>query len=590
MNTDDNHHNLTAPAGKANMGLAITSLVLGLLGFILSLFLVGAVLGVLGIVFGALHLRQRERPRAMAWWGVGLSCLALLASVALGVTYYRFYQEFREMMADFEDGGADLASWEGVVAPDLVIKTVDGEELRLDDLRGRRVVLNFWATWCGPCVKEIPHLIQLADETPSRELLIIGISDEDTSTVRAFINGHGVNYPMGQAVEDDLASPYNDVRAIPTTFFIDRNGVIQTVLQGYQDLDTLRTFSLADDYEGDPKPAPEAPVSGLQEAKVSFKPISRWVMESAAVTVASGDWDGDGRDDLLVVDPGRKLRVFAEDGTEKTGVSLPGDFTHIELGRHRKEALRLLGHTNWGRQVVAMNGAGKTLWSYRSGMGVNGAHWGDLTGDGTDEMIVGMNGSGGLHAVSADGEQLWRAGGIGNVWNQAIIPAVSGQPAMIFATEAGGSVRVFDADGNPIRTLRPLDEYFSQMSAARVHPSGAIQIVAQGDVTAGFDEEGHVAWSTPAIRDHGAWRRGSFASGDLTGDGLPEWVFLDVDRTLAVVLPGGEKLASVPEKGELEAFCVLSRPDGEGLLVTLVDGKIEAYGFEPASEVSVASD
>lgn len=195
-------------------------------------------------------------------------------------------------------------------------------------------------------------------------------------------------------------------------------------------------------------------------------------------------------------------------------------------------------------------------------------------------MIVGMNGAGGLHAVSAAGEEIWRAGNLGNVWNQAIIPAGEDHPALVFATEAGGSVRVFDAQGNAVRTIRPLGEYFSQMTAARVHPSGAIQAVAQGEVTVGFDEEGRVAWSTPAIRDHGAWRGVSFATGDLTGDGLPEWVFLDVDQTLAVVPPSGEKLASVAPPGQLESFCVLSQPNAAGLLVTLVDGRIEAYSFE----------
>jgi len=101
-----------------------------------------------------------------------------------------------------------------------------------------------------------------------------------------------------------------------------------------------------------------------------------------------------------------------------------------------------------------------------------------------------------------------------------------------------------------------------------------------------LDEQGNVAWSTPARKDHAAWRGGSFATGDLTGDGLPEWVFRDVDQTLAVVLTTGEKLGEVVPAASLEGFCVVSRPDRASLLVTLVSERIEAFALERATETA----
>jgi len=173
------------PSRPPSMGLAIASLVLGIVGIGLSLFLVGGLLGLIGIVLGIAHLRKKNRPAAMAGWGVGFGSLAVAMTIGLGMFYYRIYQEFSEMMAGME-GGSELTQWEGVAAPDLLVTTLDGEKLRLDDLRGRRVVLNFWATWCGPCVKEIPHFIKLADETDNAELVIIGISREDGAVQKAF--------------------------------------------------------------------------------------------------------------------------------------------------------------------------------------------------------------------------------------------------------------------------------------------------------------------------------------------------------------------------------------------------------------------
>lgn len=576
--------NTTHPAppppqpGQARLGLAIASLILGITGFIFSLLLFGALLGLVGLILGVLHWRRSKDGRGMAGWGIGLGSAAILASIAMGVVFYQTYQTFTEMMEE-GGGGTDFSQWEGVPAPDIAVNTLDGERLQLSELRGRRVILDFWATWCPPCVKEIPHFIQLINETSRDDLVIVGISDEDEATLREFVGKHGVNYPTGGPASE-LASPYADVTAIPTTFFIDRQGVIQFVLEGYHDLGELRTRALAEDYSGPPRSAPRPLADELPDAPVTLPALKRWSRPLPAVTLNAGDWDGDGREDLLVVERGGRLRVLAADGVEKASVKLPGEFSAIELGRHREHGVRLLGYSNWGREVTVMDDQGRKLWAYPSGSGVNGAHWGDLDGDGSDEMIVGMNGGGGLHAVAADGKQLWRVGSLGNVWNQAIVPAVAGQPVLIFATEAGGSVRVFDAKGRALRTIRPLGEYFSQMSAARVDAAGTVQVVVQREVTVALDETGKTAWQTPAIKDHGSWRKASFASGDLTGDGTREWVFLDAAGNLAVVTPEGGKVATVKLAGVPSAFTVLAAKDGAGRLVVLRNDEVEAYDLE----------
>lgn len=576
--------NTTHPApppplpGQARLGLAIASLILGITGLVFSLLLFGCVLGLVGLILGVLHWRQSKAGRAMAGWGIGLGAASILVAAAMSVVAYQAYRSFSDMMEE-GGGGTDFSQWEGVPAPDITVRTLEGEEMKLSQLRGRRVILDFWATWCPPCVKEIPHFIQLINETSRDDLVIVGVSDEDEATLRPFVAKHGINYPIA-SVAEDLPAPYSGVTAIPTTFFIDRNGIIQNVLEGYHDLGDLRSHALAADYDGDPRQAPQPTASALPNADHPLQPVKRWSQSRSAVTLNAGDWDGDGRKDLLLVERGGRLRVLAADGSEIASVKLPGEFSLIELGRHREHGVRLLGYSNWGKEVVVLDDQGGKLWTYPSGSGVNGAHWGDLDGDGTDEMVVGMNGGGGLHAVSADGKQLWLVGSLGNVWNQAIVPAVADQPARVFATEAGGSVRVFDAHGRALRTLRPLGEYFSQMSAARVDAAGTVQVVVQREVTVALDETGKTAWQTPAIKDHGSWRKASFASGDLNGDGTREWVFLDAAGNLAVVTPEGGKVATVTLAGAPSAFTVLSTKDGAGRLVVSCNDAVEAYDLE----------
>jgi peroxiredoxin len=242
-----------APPVTPQIGLAVASLVLGILACVLSLFVIGALFGLVGLLLGFIHVQRKSGRNYMAWWGISLSIVSILASVAAGIVYYRVFQKLN--VSSGATGA--LSQWEGVLAPDISVTTLDGKTIKLGDLKGKRVVLDFWATWCGPCVREIPHFIKLYNETSHDELMIVGISREETATVRSFVTKEGMNYPI--AVARGFPSPYKDIQYIPTTFFIDRNGVIQSVAVGYNQFDRLKERALAGDYQGQPKPAPGAP-------------------------------------------------------------------------------------------------------------------------------------------------------------------------------------------------------------------------------------------------------------------------------------------------------------------------------------------
>ena len=240
-------------------GLAIACLVLGILAVFTSVFLVGALLGLLALLLGVTHVIKRRGPNGMAWAGMVLALLSLALSAGMGMLYVKGFQRLQQGVAEIVregDKGPPDSDWTGVRAPDFQVTTLEGKQIRLSDLRGRRVVLDFWATWCPPCRMETAHFIQLAEENPEDQLLIVGISSEDPKVLSDYAKKEEVNYPMVSA--NGLPPPFADIHVFPTTFFIDRNGVIQTVVVGYTDYEQLKNHALADDVKGNPRPVPVA--------------------------------------------------------------------------------------------------------------------------------------------------------------------------------------------------------------------------------------------------------------------------------------------------------------------------------------------
>lgn len=121
----------------------------------------------------------------------------------------------------------------GKPAPDFTLTDIDGKPVRLADLRGKAVVLNFWATWCPPCRFETPWFVELQKKYGSRGLQIVGVSMDQwgKTPVRDFAGEFKVNYPLALG-NADVANRYGGIRSLPTTFYIDRNGRVMDVVPG----------------------------------------------------------------------------------------------------------------------------------------------------------------------------------------------------------------------------------------------------------------------------------------------------------------------------------------------------------------------
>ena len=119
--------------------------------------------------------------------------------------------------------GAQLAQ----PAPEMQGTTLDGRALRLSEFRGRVVLLNFWATWCPPCVEEMPDLQQVADDLGPQGVTVLGLSADvgDPEHVTTFLHRHHITYPVIIA-DESTVSAYG-VTMLPTTFLIDQQGLVR---------------------------------------------------------------------------------------------------------------------------------------------------------------------------------------------------------------------------------------------------------------------------------------------------------------------------------------------------------------------------
>jgi peroxiredoxin len=133
-----------------------------------------------------------------------------------------------------------VASWAATpavapsgLAPDFTLRTMDGPNVRLQEQRGRVVMVNFWATWCGPCRQEMPQLNRLYEKYRGSGFVLLGVNvDDDAHKATELATKLGVRFPVLLDTDKAVSKRY-DLATMPSTVIIDRDGTVRFVHRGY---------------------------------------------------------------------------------------------------------------------------------------------------------------------------------------------------------------------------------------------------------------------------------------------------------------------------------------------------------------------
>ena len=123
----------------------------------------------------------------------------------------------------------------GTPAPDFTLQSVDGKTVRLSEFKGKAVLVNFWATWCGPCKIETPWLVEFQNQYRAQGLQIVGVAMDDSGKdeIARFAKDMGMNYPVLLGKEA-VGDAYGGVPALPESFFVGRDGKIVDKIMGIE--------------------------------------------------------------------------------------------------------------------------------------------------------------------------------------------------------------------------------------------------------------------------------------------------------------------------------------------------------------------
>ncbi|RNB83751.1 TlpA family protein disulfide reductase [Brevibacillus nitrificans] len=149
---------------------------------------------------------------------------------------------FTQEAAPEQETSQTVGTQRGNLAPDFSLMTAEGEAIRLSDLRGKKVIVNLWATWCPPCRAEIPDMQAFYEANKDNGVAILGVNLTATETsvenVAAFVKTYGMTFPVLLDVDKEVGSQFQAI-SIPTSYIIDSRGVIREKFIGPMDQEKM---------------------------------------------------------------------------------------------------------------------------------------------------------------------------------------------------------------------------------------------------------------------------------------------------------------------------------------------------------------
>ena len=160
---------------------------------------------------------------------LGVGVLIIVGLVVVGFSFVRFDENIspEQVVSQPISSNLETAPEKGALAPDFALKNLDGEVVRLSDLRGQPVLVNLWATWCGPCRLEMPAFEERFQLHEEDGFVVLAVDfDESAEDVAAFRDEFGLTFELLLDPGAEVQQLYRN-RTYPSSFFVDREGVIQ---------------------------------------------------------------------------------------------------------------------------------------------------------------------------------------------------------------------------------------------------------------------------------------------------------------------------------------------------------------------------
>jgi cytochrome c biogenesis protein CcmG/thiol:disulfide interchange protein DsbE len=180
--------------------------------------------------------------------------LIVVIGVAFGIIYFTqgSKEDTKKNQVIKKEETPQEAPKEGFLAPQFALYDLSGNLVRLGDFKGKVVLLNFWASWCAPCRREIPSLERLYQMRKDKGFKIVAVNSEraSTSQIASFADANRMSFPILLNPQGDVSSNYW-VRAIPTSFLLDKKGVIKWKIVGGREWDGSNVLTTIDQLLGE---------------------------------------------------------------------------------------------------------------------------------------------------------------------------------------------------------------------------------------------------------------------------------------------------------------------------------------------------
>ncbi|MFJ8514635.1 redoxin domain-containing protein [Lysinibacillus xylanilyticus] len=186
---------------------------------------------------------------------IGLLIVVLLVAAMIGTYVKQQIDKDREIETASlgkEMDGRKIGLKNGDTPPDFTLTSLDGKDVTLSELRGKKVVLNFWATWCPPCKAEMPHMQNYYEQYAKKdnvEIIAVNLTqaerdvtdDAKVDSVMTFRDSFNLTFPILLDPKNSAGEDYQ-ILTIPTTYFIDSNGYIQRAIKGPMNVEMLKQY------------------------------------------------------------------------------------------------------------------------------------------------------------------------------------------------------------------------------------------------------------------------------------------------------------------------------------------------------------